>query len=119
MSGITTSLTISLTLLLFTPCGTMVKGIANKLLSEKKGVIPPKLGKEISTMLSITHHNSYNKYLKKNVKKLYAGSYQFLSKDKFETEGNYNDLDKYKFLLDYSEHPAGTKWESKTGIIQS
>ena len=58
-------------------------------------------------MVFITHERSYNKYLKKNVSKIYQGKYIFLSSDEFESNAKYNDIEKYRFVFDYSLRPPG------------
>lgn len=112
MNRIATFIALTLTLLLLCSCGSVVKGYANKHLTEKKGAIPPALGKEKSTIVFITHHDSYNRYLEKNVKEYYTGKYEFVSEEKFETEDKYRDLDKYRFIFDYNDNPEETMWES-------
>lgn len=108
-------LTISiLSISFFTSCGAIVKGMANKHITEEKGAIPPDFGKENTTILFITHHKSYNKYLKKNVKKLYKGEYEFVSEEEFESNEKYKNLNKYRFIFDYSYRPAGSVWKTST-----
>ncbi|GAA3507966.1 hypothetical protein GCM10022393_17580 [Aquimarina addita] len=91
-----------LTLTLLTSCGAIVKSKGNKYLTEEKGAIPPEFGKEKNTLLFITHHSSYNKYLKKNTRKIYKGDYELVSEDEFKTNDKYEDLNKYRFVFDYN-----------------
>ncbi len=90
-----------LTLALFTSCGAIVKGKANKYLTEEKGAIPPEFGKENTTLLFITHKRSYNKYLKKNVKKRFKGNYEIISSNELNANDKYQDIIKYRYVFDY------------------
>lgn len=90
-----------LSLLLLTSCGAIVKSKANKYLTEEKGAIPPEFGKENTTVLFVTHHRSYNKYLKKNVKKIFKGDYEFIREGEYGLE-KYDDKNKYRFVFDYN-----------------
>lgn len=98
-----------LTLTLLTSCGAIVKSKGSNYLTEEKGAIPPEFGKENNTLLFITHHRSYNKYLKKNTKKIYKGNYELVSENEFRTNDKYKDLNKYRFVFDYNYvSPGGT-----------
>ncbi|QXP60437.1 hypothetical protein [Olleya sp. HaHaR_3_96] len=102
------------TITLLSSCGAIVKSKANKNITEEKGAIPPDFGEDNSTIVFITHHRSYNKYLKKNVKKIYKGKYEFATEEEFETQDKYNDVHKYRYIFDYSYRPAGSVWKSNT-----
>ena len=94
--------------------GAVAKGKANRNITEEKGAIPPDFGKDNSTMVFITHERSYNRYLKKNVKKKYEGKYEFATEEDFASQEKYRDISKYRYVFDYSYRPAGTVWKSST-----
>ena len=52
--------------------------------------------------------------MKKNVKKIYKGKYEFATEEEFDTEDKYKDLDNYRYVFDYSYRPAGSVWKSNT-----
>ena len=95
---ITTSI---ISLLLLSSCGAIVKSKANKYLTEENGAIPPEFGNENTTVLFLTHHRAYNKYLKRNVEKIYEGDYELITGEEFESNHKYQDIDKYRFVFDY------------------
>ncbi len=106
--------------ILMTSCGALVKGVANGKLTEKKGAIPPDFGKDTnSVMVFITSNRSYNKYLKKNVSKIYKGKYIFVSLDEFESNEKYNDIDKYRFVFDYNNQMPGYNVVRSDGSIRA
>jgi hypothetical protein len=94
-------------LTLLTSCGAAVTSMANKHLTEERGAIPPDFGKDNSTIVFITYKRSYNKYLKKNVKKIYKGKYEFATKEDFESLEKYNDIDRYRYVFDFSYRSPG------------
>ncbi|MEW4923103.1 hypothetical protein [Algibacter sp. 2305UL17-15] len=100
-------LLLILTLFFFFSCGVIVKSKANSYITEEKGAIPPEFGKQNSTVLFVTHHRSYNKYLKKNVVKIYKGNYEFVSIDELNSNDTYKDLSKYRYVFDYNYQSAG------------
>ena len=102
------------TLTVFNSCGIIVKSMANKHLTEDRGAIPPDFGKDNSTVIFITHHKSYNRYMKKNVKKIYKGNYEFATEEEFNTEDRFKDIDTYRYVFDYDYIPAGSTWKSNT-----
>ncbi|WP_397363293.1 hypothetical protein [Olleya sp. R77988] len=93
---------ISVTLLtLMSSCGAIVKGQANKHITEEKGAIPPQFGQDKTTVLFLLHHKSYNKYLKKNVKKIYNGKHLFITPEQLASNSKYQDTESYRFVFDY------------------
>ena len=101
-------LIISVLMLTFlTSCGAIARSKGNKYLTEQKGAIPPEFGQENTTLLFITHHGSYNKYLKKNTRKIYNGDYELVSENEFKTNDKYKDLKKYRFVFDYNYTSPG------------
>ena len=91
----------------FTSCGAIVTSKANTYITEEKGAIPPDFGKQDDTVLFVTHHRSYNKYLKKNVKKIYKGNYKFVSEDELINDSEYKDINAYRYVFDYNYQSAG------------
>jgi hypothetical protein len=89
------------TLTILTSCGAIVKGKANKNLTEEKGAIPPEFGSEKTTILFITHKRSYNKYLKKNVRKIYKGDSEIISTEELNSNTKYDNIEKYRYIFDY------------------
>lgn len=98
----------------FTSCGAIVKSKANQYITEEKGAIPPEFGKQNATVLFVTHHRSYNKYLKKNVKKIYKGDYRFVTEEEFKNEDAYNDVMTYRYVFDYNYQFPGNNIITKT-----
>ncbi len=90
-----------LTLTLLSSCGAIVKSKANNNLTEEKGAIPPEFGNKNTTMLFISHHRSYNKYLKKNVKKIYKGNSEIISTEELNSNTEYRNTEKYRYIFDY------------------
>ena len=91
----------------FTSCGAIVKSKAHQYITEEKGAIPPEFGKQNTTVLFVTHHRSYNKYLKKNVKKIYKGDYKFVTQEELKNEDAYKDMMTYRYVFDYNYQSAG------------
>ncbi|WP_428741882.1 hypothetical protein [Tenacibaculum sp.] len=98
-------------------CGAIVKSKANTYITEEKGAIPPDFGKQNSTVLFVTHHRSYNKYLKKNVKNIYKGNYKFVTEDELENDTEYQDITTYRYVFDYNYVSAGHT--TTTNTVQS
>ncbi|WP_347374584.1 hypothetical protein [Aequorivita sp. Q41] len=97
-------------------CGAMVKGTANKKLTVEKGAIPPEFGSEKTTMLFITHHRSYNKYLKKNVADIYKGDFEIISEKEFKSDVKYEDKQKYRYVFNFeSKSYSYTKSDLSSG----
>lgn len=99
-------------LFLFSSCGAIVTSKANNHITEEKGAIPPDFGNDNSVLVFITHHRSYNKYLKKNVEKIYKGKFEYATEKEFESDEKYKDLEKYRYVFDYSNSPAGSVFTS-------
>jgi len=99
---------------LLSSCGAIVKSKAQKHVTVEEGAIPPQLGSDGTTMLFITYKQSYNKYLVKNVKKRYQGRYEFVSREEFESNNKYGNADRYRYIFDYSERPAGNRIKRNT-----
>ncbi|MEO1032721.1 MAG: hypothetical protein AAFX55_15015 [Bacteroidota bacterium] len=89
-----------------TSCGVIVKSKANKYLTEDMGAIPPDFGKNASTTLFITHHGSYNRYMKRNVEKIYQGAYEFATTEQYLSDERFQDIDKYRFVFDFNYIPT-------------
>ncbi|WP_431107020.1 hypothetical protein [Winogradskyella poriferorum] len=84
-------------------------GFANKRITEDNGAIPPDFGNGETTMFFITHHRSYNKYLEKNVEKIYKGDYLFIEHvDLIDQSDKYDDKDKYRYVFNYEYVNGGT-----------
>ena len=88
-------------------CGAAVKSVANNHLTEEKGAIPPNFGANNTTLVFITYRKSYNKYLKKNVKKYYTGEHEFVTNEEFNRDKKYKNLDKYRYVFDYKSVSPG------------
>ena len=82
-------------------CGVLVKAQAKKYATVEKGAIPMDFGKEQTTLLFVTSSRSYNKYLKKNIKKAYHGNYELVVLEDLHNK-KYNDLSKYRYIFDYN-----------------
>jgi hypothetical protein len=97
---------------LLTSCGAVVTSKANNHITVEKGAIPPDFGNDNSVLVFITHHRSYNKYLKKNVEKMYKGKFEYATEKEFESNEKYKDIEKYRYVFDYSNSPAGSVFTS-------
>ncbi|WP_281990086.1 hypothetical protein [Aquimarina aggregata] len=105
---------------LLSSCGAITKSVANKKLTEEKGAIPVEFGKDdTTTMIFITHHRSYNKYLKKNVKKIYKGKYEFVTESEFLEDEKYKNTDIYRFIFDYNYQSAGYNYSKQRDYLYS
>ncbi|MFC5045395.1 hypothetical protein ACFSTE_17795 [Aquimarina hainanensis] len=108
-----------LTFTLVTSCGAIIKLKGNKYLTEERGAIPPEFGNANNILLFITHHRSYNRYLKRNVKKKFTGTYEFVSEKEFTTNDKYKDIDTYRFIFDYSYRPVGYNHAKERNYLYS
>tara|TARA_R110002050_G_scaffold299255_1_gene464323 strand:+ start:731 stop:1378 length:648 start_codon:yes stop_codon:yes gene_type:complete len=109
------------TLTLLTSCGAISKSKANEYLTEEKGAIPPEFGQDNTTILFITHRRSYNKYLKKNVKKIYKGKYEFISEEELLSDSKYKDINEYRYIFnfDYTSYDyMSSNGYSKNGRVR-
>jgi hypothetical protein len=86
---------------LVSSCGFIVKSKARKRITEESGAIPPDLGKDNTTMIFLLYHGSYNRYMKKNVKRRYIGDYVFLDKNTYRTDETYQDIEKYRYVFGF------------------
>lgn len=103
MKSLRTKLFISIMIFSFllTSCGAIVKGRARKHITEESGAIPPDLGKEKTTMVFLLYHGSYNRYMKKNVKRIYQGDYIFVKKEEFKNTDAYDDISKFRYVFGF------------------
>ncbi|CAM1344184.1 hypothetical protein [Tenacibaculum amylolyticum] len=104
---------------LLNSCGAITKATANSKLTEEKGAIPPDFGKDDGILIFITHHRSYNKYLKKNVKKIYKGKYEFVTESEFLEKEKYKNVDNYRFIFDYNYQSAGYNYAKQRDYLYS
>lgn len=105
-----------LTFTLLSSCGAIAKLKANSNLTEEKGAIPPEFGNENTTLLFISHHRSYNKYLKKNVKKLYKGPSEIISTQELNSNDKYQNIEKYRYIFNYTDRSyTYTRYNLSTG----
>lgn len=76
---------------------------ATNRITVEKGAIPPEFKKHKTTLVCVLKgRKSYDKYMKRNMKSNYRGKMVFLEKG--QLRGNkYEDLDKYRYLLDCDE----------------
>lgn len=87
--------------LILNSCGALVKGKANKYATVEQGAIPQEFGQDNITLLFITKgKRSYDKYLKRNVKKAYHGKYKFISITDLSSD-SYSNLDEYPYYFDF------------------
>lgn len=82
-------------------CGALIKGKVNTYATVERGAIPENFGKEGSFVLFVTHQRSYNKYLKRNVKKVYGGNHAFVTIEELGS-APYSDTMKYRYIFDYT-----------------
>jgi hypothetical protein len=82
-------------------CGALVKSVGVTQMTEAKGAIPPEFGQDPTSVLVciIRNRKSYDKYMIKNVKKIYHGKYVFVSAEDLETP-KYADRNKYRYVFD-------------------
>lgn len=98
------SLLLLTTCLLCSSCGILVKNMATKNAAIERGAIPPDFGKQSSTLLVLLHKSkSFNRHLKKRVKKEYNGDYQFVSEEELENDAAFQDKDKYRYLFRHNQ----------------
>ncbi|MBJ6368905.1 hypothetical protein [Snuella sedimenti] len=96
-------------------CGAVVRMKGNQYLTEEHGAIPIDFRGDNTTIIFITHHRSYNKYLKRNVKKHYHGSYEFITAGEFEENDKYLDTNIYRYVFDYKYiSPGGVVFKNQT-----
>ncbi|GAA3582467.1 hypothetical protein [Snuella lapsa] len=106
---------LSVTVILVGSCGAVVRMKGNHYLTEAHGAIPPDFAGDQTTMVFITHHRSYNKYLKRNVRKYYHGSYEFATADEFTENTKYQDVKTYRYVFDYVYiQPGGVAFKNQT-----
>jgi len=76
-----------------TSCGAILKGKVKKYATVEKGAIPPNFGADSTVLLFATHERSYNKFLKRNIKKAYTGPFLIVSDNTDDT----NDISNKSF----------------------
>lgn len=91
-------------LLILNSCGQIVKSAAKKWTSEEKGAIPPDFGKNNETLLIVKEEGvkSYYKRTEKDLKNHYLGSFVIISQKEFQENEEYNDIEKYRYIYQYS-----------------
>ncbi len=90
-------------LLTLSSCGAIVKTKAKKLATVEEGAIPANFGGNNSVVLFVTSgKRSYDKYLKRNIKKAYQGNYELVSKEALNS-AKYADKDKYRYIFDFKK----------------
>ncbi len=85
---------------------------AKKYVTVAQGAIPPNFGTENASILFLTHQNSYNRYLKRNVKKAYGGPHAFMDREELEKKG----AGMYGYIFDYG-YRAGQRF-STNEVVQ-
>ena len=101
LTKILLKISVLVIILTLSSCGAMVKGIANNAITEEKGAIPPEFGNDNTTLVFITAHKSYNKYLKKAVVEEYKGKYEYATAKQVENNEKYKDSTKYRYFFGY------------------
>lgn len=69
--------------------------------SEKNNAIPTNFDKNTTMLVIIKGRGSYDRYLKKAIKKNFKGNYVFI-KDEDLNSSNYSDTSKFRYVFDYS-----------------
>jgi hypothetical protein len=69
--------------------------------SEKNNAFPADFDKNATILIIIKGRGSYDKYLKKAVKKNFKGNYVFIKKEDLQST-NYEDKSKFRYFFDYS-----------------
>ncbi len=82
-------------------CGAIVKAKANQYATVEQGAIPEDFGVHNDTVLFITYRNSYNKYLKRNLRKVYKGPHELVTQEELASE-TYTNVAKYRYVFDYT-----------------
>lgn len=95
-------------------CGALVKAKVNRYATVEKGAIPKDFGKDNTTFLFVVHKNSYNKYLKKNIKKFYQGPYALVDLSELESS-KYQDTLQYRYVHDFT-YKSYRYWSSNETI---
>ena len=91
------------TLLTFNSCVALVKSKASKYATVEKGAIPSDFGANNTAVLFVTSgKKSYDKYLKSNIRKVYRGDYELVSKEELKSS-KYSDTDKYRYVFDFKK----------------
>ena len=94
---------LTLTLLTLSSCGALVKSKATKYATVEKGAIPSDFGANNTIVLFVTSgKKSYDKYLKSNIRKVYRGNYELVSKEELKSN-KYSDTDKYRYAFDFKK----------------
>lgn len=95
----------SITFLLVS-CGSSIRTTAINKITEENGAIPPEFGRDTTTVVFLQYRRSYNKYLKRNVRKIYTGNYELVDEKDFLQDEKYKSIEKYRFVFDfeYKEH---------------
>lgn len=117
MKKIAVILSLILITFLLNSCGLITKAMANSKLTEEKGAIPPDFGKNDEILLFMTHQRSYNKYLKKNVKKIYKGKYEFVTESEFSEQEKYKNIENYRYIFDFNYQSLGYNHDKKRDYL--
>lgn len=100
--------------LFFSSCGALVKGKAKKFASVKEGAIPQDFDGNDGGVIFLTYERSYNKYLKKNVRKAFSGRHVFLPVSSADSLRDKTNLD-YRYLFGY-DNQYGQRYSNNTAI---
>ena len=76
-------------------CGALVTSKAHQRATVEGGALPKDFGKHQGTLLCVTYTNGYNRYLKRNLKKVYDGPYELVSTAQLNAPP-YNDIEQYQ-----------------------
>jgi hypothetical protein len=69
--------------------------------SEKNNAIPANFDKNATILVIVKGRGSYDRYLKKAVKKNFKGNYVFIKSEDLDS-GNYSDTSKFRYVFDYT-----------------
>lgn len=92
-------------------CGVLMRAKAKKYVTIAKGAIPPNFGADNSGILFLTHQNSYNRYLKRNIRKAYGGPHGFMGPEELEEKG----AGTYRYIFDYG-YRTGQRFSPNTVV---
>jgi hypothetical protein len=91
------------------------KGVADKHITKENKAIPPDFGNDNSTLICVLKgRNSRDKYMKKHFNENYKGKVVFVLESDLTNE-IYNDVDEYRYLLDYDADSMTTSGYSASG----
>ena len=100
-------------IMLLSSCGALIQNKAKNYATVEAGAIPQDFGEDGAGVVFLTYERSHNKYLKKNVRKVFRGPHIFLPLN--AADSLRNAVGGYRYLFGYDGR-YGQRYSSNTVI---